>query len=107
MNSDASIYLTIVSNTSKMKMLADYIERLPANLKCGDEIIRFVSYVRLGDKANVVSSFRDLPKIQQLIVAEAFKKLLLTDEQEIFESHMGRKVPALIDKAEVHKTMEK
>lgn len=107
MNSDASIYLTIVSNTSKMKMLADYIERLPANLKCGGEIIRFVSYVRLGDKANIVYSFRDLPKIQQLIVAEAFRKLLLIDEQEIFESHMGRKVPELIDKAEGHIIMEK
>lgn len=97
MNHDDSIYLTIVSNASKMNMLADYIESLPTNLKCGDEIIRFVSFVRNGDKENMVYSFRDLPKLQQLIVVEAFRTLFKTDNRAIFESHMKKKVPELME----------
>jgi len=107
MNHDDSIYLTIVSSASKMKMLADYIEGLPTNLKCGDEIIRFVSFVRYGDRNNIVYSFRDLSKLQQLIVAEAFRTLLKTDERLFFESHMKKKVPELMGKVDgVNKRIE-
>ena len=98
MGYDDSVYLTIVSNASKMNMLADYIEGLPTNFKYGDEIIRFVSFVRNGDKENIVYSFRDLSKLQQLIVVEAFRTLLTTDEWAIFENHMKKKVPELMGK---------
>lgn len=91
MNYDNSIYLTIVSNASKMIMLADYVEGLPTNLKFGDEIIRFISYARLGDKENIIYSSRDLPKLQQLIVVEAFRTLLKTNERALFENHMKKK----------------
>ena len=98
MGHDDSIYLTIVSNPSKMNLLANYVEGLPNDLKSGDEITRFITYVRNGDKANIVYSYRDLPKIQQLIVSEAFRMLWRTDDRMLFDSHMNKTLPKLIMK---------
>ena len=98
MGHDDSIYLTVVSNPSKMNLLANYVEGLPNDLKSGDEITRFITYVRNGDKANLVYSFRDLTKIQQLIVSEAFRMLCRTCDRTVFDSHMNEVLPKLIMK---------
>ena len=81
-----------------MNLLAKFVEGLPNDLKSGDEITRFLTYVRNGDKANIVYSHRDLPKIQQLIVSEAFRMLWGTDDQMLFYSHMNKALPKLIMK---------
>lgn len=88
-------------DVNKMKILTDYINRLPDDIKGGDQMIQMLSYIRSGDALMINESITELTWLQQHVIYALFKFLNSSNNSEDVEQKMNEILPVLIKKSAI------